>query len=233
MGETKIDLTSDEVIIIGGVLEMRGMISIKLFFIYYCADKSLKNVMKPLDEVFMISSDAVLDKALLQAILKKGFSRIPVFNGERTNIIGMIMVKSLLEVDISTGSVPIKDLKLANIPKFPLDHSLFAIFHEFKLGKSHLGIVESLTDSGIKIPIGIVTLEDLIEELLQQEILDETDEKSLEPRKVPVQAAYQNFIVQGMKSGHEKSPMRYPKTERLSPREEGSVSELLLDNKRI
>ena len=189
--------------------------------------------MKPLDEVFMISLDSILDKPLIQSILKKGYSRIPVFSGERTNISGMIMVKSLLEVDLSAEPVPVKNLKLANIPKFPLDHSLFAIFNEFKLGKSHLGIVESIPGNGPKIPLGIVTLEDLIEELLQQDILDETDDKSLETHKVPIQAAYQNFIVQGMKGGHEKSPMKYPKTERLSPRDEGSVSELLLDNKRI
>jgi CBS domain containing-hemolysin-like protein len=185
--------------------------------------------MKPLDDVFMISYEAELDKALLQTILKKGFSRIPVFMGDRANILGMIMVKSLLEVDL-TNKIFIKNLKLSNIPKFPIDHSPFSIFNEFKQGKSHLGLVESVID-GVRLPVGIVTLEDLIEELLQQEIIDETDEKMIESRNIPIQATLQGYLVHGMKSTSEtcgKSAL----PEKLSPKDEGNVSELLLDNKR-
>ena len=109
----------------------------------------------------MISYDAELDKNLIQTILKKGYSRIPVFKGDRVNILGMIMVKNLLQLDLKE-TIFVKDLKLSNIPKFSLDHSLFSIFHEFKLGKSHMGIVESVID-GARQPIGIITLEDLIE----------------------------------------------------------------------
>lgn len=185
--------------------------------------------MKPLDDVFMISYDAELDKVLLQTILKKGFSRIPVFMGDRTNILGMIMVKSLLEIDLS-NKIYIKNLKLSNIPKFPIDHSPFSIFNEFKQGKSHLGLVESVID-GVRLPVGIVTLEDLIEELLQQEIIDETDEKMIESRNIPIQATLQGYLVHGMKSASETSG-KSVLADKLSPKDEGNVSELLLDNKR-
>lgn len=110
----------------------------------------------------------------LVQIQQKGYSRVPVFKDERTNILGMLLVKSLLFVD-PESNVCIKDLKLAPLPRFMADHSLFLIFHEFKLGKSHMGIVESVVD-GQRRPIGVVTMEDLIEELIQQEIADETDE---------------------------------------------------------
>lgn len=192
-------------------------------------DKTLKNIMKPLNDVFMVSYDAELDKTLLETMLKKGFSRIPVFKGERVNITGMIMIKSLLAVDFN-AKVFIKDLKLSNIPKFQVDHSLFAIFNEFKQGKSHMGIVESVID-GARVPLGIVTLEDLIEELLQQEIIDETDEKSIEPRNIPIQAALQNYLVHEMKST--SSSGKAFMSDSLSPRDDGNVSQLLLDNKRV
>ena len=173
--------------------------------------------MTPLDQVFMISSESELDKNLLKTILKKGYSRIPVFKGERTNILGMLMIKSLLEVDFSEKTF-IKDLKLSNIPKFSIEHSLFSIFNEFKQGKSHLGIVETVID-GSKQPVGIITLEDLIEELIQQDILDETDERILDSRALPIQATLQSYLLHGINKN-------------LNSNDQGSVSELLLDNKR-
>jgi metal transporter CNNM len=227
MGESKIDLTADEVIIIGGVLEMRGIESFESFA--YFLDKTPINIMKSLDEVFMISYDAELDKSLLHIILKKGFSRIPVFKGDRTNILGMIMVKSLLEIDLK-DRIFIKNLNLSTIPKFSSDHSLFSIFHEFKQGKSHMAIVESV-NNGSREPIGIITLEDLIEELIQQEIIDETDEPVAEARQVPIQAALQGYLLQSIKSNSELSG-KNSLCHVLSPKEEGNVSELLLNNKK-
>ncbi len=89
---------------------------------------------------------------------------------------GMMLIKNLLSHDTSEH-VKVKDLKLSLLPRFLADHSLFSILHEFKLGKSHLGIIESVVE-GEQVPIGIITLEDLIEELIQQEIIDETDQVS-------------------------------------------------------
>ena len=90
----------------------------------------------------------------------------------------MFLVKNLLSHD-TQQHMKVKDLKLSPLPRFLADHSLFSIMHEFKLGKSHLGIVESVIE-GQQVPIGIITLEDLIEELIQQEIIDETDQVRLQ-----------------------------------------------------
>lgn len=192
-------------------------------------DKTLKDIFKSLDEVFMISYDSELDKNLLQTILQKGYSRIPVFKGERSNILGMIMVKNLLKVDLNSKCF-VKDLNLSNIPKFPLENLLFATFHEFKQGRSHMGLVESVID-GVRQPTGIVTLEDLIEELLQQEIIDETDEKLTESRNIPIQATLQSYLTHGIKSTSEMSA-KNTLSAKLSPKDEGNLSELLLDNKK-
>ena len=211
---------------------MKCVVNNNIFHIdaFFLLEKLLKNILKPIEEVFMISYYSELDRNMIQMILQKGFSRIPVFKGERSNILGMIMVKNLLEVDLNR-KVFVKDLKLANIPKFPQDHSLFAAFNEFKQGRSHMGLVESVVE-GVRHPVGIVTLEDLIEELLQQEIIDETDEKLAEARTIPLQATLQGYLLHGMKSTPEITSKSFM-TEKLSPKDEGNVSELLLDNKRV
>lgn len=59
------------------------------------------------------------------------------------------------------------------------DETLDKMLHEFKRGRSHLAIVQQIDDSGPGDPylvnVGLVSLEDVIEELIQDEILDETD----------------------------------------------------------
>lgn len=86
----------------------------------------------------------------------------------------MVLVKSLLSRS-TDKQMKVKDLKLSPLPRFHSDYSLFSIFNEFKLGKSHLGVVEAQVNDKL-VPVGIITLEDLIEELIQQDIIDETDQ---------------------------------------------------------
>jgi CBS domain containing-hemolysin-like protein len=54
MGESKIDMSTDEVMIISGVLELR--------------EKKPKNIMTPFDKVFMISEDAELNDELILSV---------------------------------------------------------------------------------------------------------------------------------------------------------------------
>ena len=54
MGESKIDMSTDEVMIIGGVLELR--------------EKKPKNIMTPLNKVFMVSEDADLNDELILSV---------------------------------------------------------------------------------------------------------------------------------------------------------------------
>lgn len=67
MGESKIDISADEVLIIGGVLELR--------------DKTPKKIMTPLDRVFMISEDSELNEDLIMNVSNDGslFSLLTVF----------------------------------------------------------------------------------------------------------------------------------------------------------
>ena len=78
-------LEDDEVNIIQSVLELR--------------DKKVQDIMTPIENTFMISVDSKIDASCLKQIADGGHSRIPVYKGtDRENIIGMILVKSLISL---------------------------------------------------------------------------------------------------------------------------------------
>lgn len=181
-------LTHDEFLMIQGVLEMR--------------DKTARHAMIPIDSVFMLSIDECLDEATMIKILNSSYSRVPVYEGTFHQIVGILMVKALIQVDVRTP-IPIRDLQQSRSlrpPHFISDRmSLFDLLNHFQTGKNHLSIVhmsDHWAKVGNKAPtplsndllrklvIGIITLEDIIEEMLQEEILDETDVYFSEMQKV-------------------------------------------------
>ncbi|KAI7805383.1 metal transporter CNNM2a isoform X1 [Triplophysa rosa] len=161
------DLVKEELNIIQGALELRT--------------KTVEDVMTPLRDCFMIASDAILDFNTMSEIMESGYTRIPVYEGEKCHIVDLLFVKDLAFVD------PDDCTPLKTITKFyshPLhfvfnDTKLDAMLEEFKKGKSHLAIVQRVNNEGEGDPfyevLGIVTLEDVIEEIIKSEILDETD----------------------------------------------------------
>uniref|UniRef100_A0A8C9Y6G0 Metal transporter n=1 Tax=Sander lucioperca TaxID=283035 RepID=A0A8C9Y6G0_SANLU len=161
------DLVKEELNIIQGALELRT--------------KTVEDVMTPLRDCFMIPGDGTLDFNTMSDLMKSGYTRIPVYEGERSNIVDLLFVKDLAFVD------PDDCTPLKTITKFyshPLhfvfnDTKLDAMLEEFKKGKSHLAIVQRVNNEGEGDPfyevLGIVTLEDVIEEIIKSEILDETD----------------------------------------------------------
>ncbi|XP_075699194.1 metal transporter CNNM1 [Rhinoderma darwinii] len=162
------DLVKEELNIIQGALELRT--------------KAVEDVLTPLGDCFMLRSDAVLDFSTMSEILRSGYTRIPVYEGDdRVNIVDILFVKDLAFVD------PDDCTPLQTVTRFyhrPLhcvfnDTRLDAVLEEFKKGKSHLAIVQRVNNEGEGDPfyevMGIVTLEDIIEEIIKSEILDETD----------------------------------------------------------
>uniref|UniRef100_A0A3B1K0L1 Metal transporter n=1 Tax=Astyanax mexicanus TaxID=7994 RepID=A0A3B1K0L1_ASTMX len=161
------DLVKEELNMIQGALELRT--------------KTVEDVMTPLSNCFMIHSDAVLDFNTMSEIMESGYTRIPVFEDDRTNIVDVLFVKDLAFVD------PDDCTTLKTITKF-YNHPVHFVFHdtkldsmleEFKKGKSHLAIVQKVNNEGDGDPfyevLGLVTLEDVIEEIIKSEILDESD----------------------------------------------------------
>jgi len=147
----------DEMTIIKGALDMR--------------QKTVKDAMKPLDSVFMLEIKMKMDHPILAKVKEEGHSRVPVYEGSRHNIKGVLLVKSLLFVNLEDAPL-LSELELREIPNIAANSSLYDLLNLFQTGKSHMA---SVYDSQTNLIIGIVTLEDIIEELIQEEIYDEDD----------------------------------------------------------
>ncbi|KAL0376030.1 UNVERIFIED_CONTAM: DUF21 domain-containing protein [Sesamum calycinum] len=232
------ELTHDETTIIAGALEL--------------TEKTASDAMTPISETFAIDINAKLDRSLMNLILEKGHSRVPVYYEQPTNIIGLVLVKNLLTIH-PEDEVPVKSVTIRRIPRVPEIMPLYDILNEFQKGHSHMAVVvrqctkvpvqpagtgdaenvrvdidgekpsldksvkskrplqkwKSFPNTGSnsfkgtprskkwtknmysdilkidetplpKLPeeeeaVGIITMEDVIEELLQEEIFDETD----------------------------------------------------------
>lgn len=144
-------------------------------------NKIVQEIMTKLEDSFLISLDAVLDFKTMASIMKSGHSRIPVYEDERFNIVGVLFVKDLAFVD-PDDCTPLKTvIKFYNhsLQRVFFDTHLDKLLEQFKREHSHLAIVERVNDAGECDPfyeaIGIVTLEDILEEIIQSEIVDETD----------------------------------------------------------
>lgn len=169
-------LSIDEVLIIKGALDMKN--------------KTVRDAMLPLGDVFMIDADSAMDKPTMSKILHQAHSRVPVYEHHEGNVVGLLLVKNYIMLN-PEDRTPVRDL-LNDCTRSLLyvydDMPLFDLLNIFQTGKSHLAFVRKHTeikdiDEGYEVEIspdsqeiiGIITLEDVIEELIQEEIIDETD----------------------------------------------------------
>ncbi|KAM9313475.1 metal transporter CNNM3 [Gastrophryne carolinensis] len=152
-------------------------------------NRTVEDILTPVNECFMLPSDAILDFNTMSSIMESGYTRIPVYENERSNIVDILYVKDLAFVD------PEDCTPLSTITRFyshPVhfvfsDTKLDAVLEEFKKGKSHLAIVQKVNNEGEGDPfyevMGLVTLEDVIEEIIKSEILDESEDCRLAVKK--------------------------------------------------
>lgn len=153
-------LTEDEVHIIASVLDLR--------------EKLVADVMTPMEDVFTISINAILDETLVDKILKNGYSRIPIKESENGyNYIGMLLVKNLISYD-TDDNLPVSKFPISALPETYPDTSCLDILNFFQEGRSHMAIVSN-NPGGYGGALGVITLEDVIESLIGEEIVDETD----------------------------------------------------------
>ncbi|CAL9094318.1 unnamed protein product [Musa textilis] len=244
------ELTHDETTIISGALDL--------------TEKTAEEAMTPIESTFSLDVNSKLDWEAIGKILARGHSRVPVYSGNPRNIIGLLLVKSLLTVRPETET-PVSAISIRRIPRVPADMPLYDILNEFQKGSSHMAAVvkakvktknilpsdgdkseenkEPSGESKLTTPllskaeeksdsvvvdvdkcqnkqvnerkptalqqndmtakvvtrlsedtedgevIGIITLEDVFEELLQEEIVDETDEYVDVHKRIRVAAA--------------------------------------------
>ncbi|KAJ1805798.1 hypothetical protein LPJ75_005214 [Coemansia sp. RSA 2598] len=261
-------LSADEVTIIRGALEL--------------GEKLVVEVMTEMKNVYMVDIDARLDRQLLTEMLRQGHSRVPVYEGSKANVVGVLLVKSLILLD-PDDEVPVRDVRIADIPLVTPDISLYDILNAFQEGGSHMAVVVGPRDSPTSIsamkspgalkaagrmestplleeeggsqaatrvvtpsplplvrklsgyikgthkvfgeiseetvrgfvPLGIITLEDVIEELIQEEIIDETDVFVDMRQKIKVMRAVK--LVQNLATGSSVSPGKSVAASRMVP----------------
>lgn len=142
-------------------------------------DKIAKEVMTPRTEVFAIDiNDKIQD--YMDDILEQMYSRIPIYDGDIDNIIGVLYMKDFLAEAYKVGFSKIDIRKIMQEPYFvPERKSIGLLFHELQETKKHIALL--LDEYGGF--SGIVTIEDLIEEILG-EIEDEFDNEEPEIVKI-------------------------------------------------
>ncbi|KAM9801237.1 metal transporter CNNM3 [Neosynchiropus ocellatus] len=143
--------------------------------------KTVEDILTPLKDCFMLPSSVVLDFATMSDIMQSGYTRVPVYEEERSNIVEILYVKDLALVDPDDCTPMTTITKFYNHPLHFVfnDTKLDAMLEEFKKGNSHMAIVQKVNNEGEGDPfyevLGLVTLEDVIEEIIKSEILDESD----------------------------------------------------------
>jgi len=142
-----------------------------------------KQVMCPRIDVFALEKEMSFEE-ILPLIIEKGFSRIPVYNDKMDQIDGILYVKDLMP-NINTPEFKWQGL-LRKPYYVPENKKLDDLLNEFKVKKMHMAVVVDEYGG----TSGIVTLEDLIEEIVG-DISDEFDEEELEYSKIDEK----NFVV--------------------------------------
>ena len=141
-----------------------------LYKVFDFADKEVSAVMVPRPEVVALSVELPPEEALA-AVIESPYTRYPVYRGSLDDVVGVLHVRDLFSALVDrgiTGVVVEQLLRPAHI--VPETKDLAALLTEFRRTNQHLAIV---VDEYGELE-GIVTLEDLLEEIVG-EIEDEFD----------------------------------------------------------
>ena len=132
------------------------------------ADMTAGDVMVAAPRMDMLDIDAPYDE-LLHGVIGTAHSRFPVYEGQRDNIIGILMAKDLLKLQRSP------DLNLRTLLRptvfVPESKGLNELLRDFRSNRNHLAIV--IDEFGNT--AGLLTIEDVLEEIVG-EIEDEFDD---------------------------------------------------------
>lgn len=133
--------------------------------------RRVDEVMTPLEQVVMFPATQRLDHAFFEQVTEEGFSRYPIYDEDRSRIVGLLFARDLLTED---EHITIRETEEAfdeQVLRVRPHELLDVVLGRMLKQKRHLAIVERPAGTAL----GIITLEDIIEEIIQFEIEDEDD----------------------------------------------------------
>ena len=152
--ENTVDKVTDE-----GVLEeeQAEIIQSALEF----ADTNVKEVLTPRERIFALDINGLNHEKLKEILITTNYSRIPIYDGEFDNFIGVLHIKAYFRAIEERSNASIR--KMLQKPYFISPNVMIDdLFNGFKKHHTHLALVR---DRSHKV-IGMVTMEDVLEELV-------------------------------------------------------------------
>lgn len=152
----KSELDEDEVEIMQGALLM--------------STKRVSDIMTPIKSVYSLAPSSKLDGKKIRQMIAKGHSRVPVISKDRKQCLGIFILKDHVDVNFNDQGHLVNGLSLHTAKVVGSKTALDTLFRKFIGSKTHMMMVKR--NSKI---VGIVTIEDLLEEIIGHEIEDESD----------------------------------------------------------
>jgi len=128
--------------------------------------KTVSEIMTQADQMFSLEVSSEIDTKLCEQIKTEGFSRIPVFYKDNDQVVGVVHVRDLVGVQ---GGI-LEDYK-EDCMTVTSSMKLDALMNSMLRKHQHIAVVLDTVGE----LVGIVTLEDVLEEVIGREILDEDD----------------------------------------------------------
>jgi CBS domain containing-hemolysin-like protein len=131
--------------------------------------KQVRDVLTPRRVVKAISEDESIGPVVMDDLHKSGFSRFPVFSGSHDNIVGVLYLRDLVRT------------KASGAARQHMHHQVCYVHEDQSLGEALRAILKThqqlfVVVNSFEEYVGIITLEDVLEEVIGQQIMDEFDQ---------------------------------------------------------
>lgn len=131
-------------------------------------DRTVSEVMVPKRVVKMIHADEVVGPILINELHQSGYSRFPVYEGNGDSVIGTLYMRDLVG---SRQGGRVHSVMRPDVHYVHEDQDLYRVLHAFIKTKHHLFVVVNSFEEYV----GIVTIEDVLEQVIGHKIEDEFD----------------------------------------------------------
>ena len=105
-------------------------------------NKKVGELMLPIEKVFKLSYEYKIDKVNVDKLINSGYSRIPIYENDTSNLIGILRLKDLVGIDLLRPSILSElDIKLNDAVHVTENTFFLDLFEKFKDGKSRMAFV--------------------------------------------------------------------------------------------